>query len=141
MNGGFEQPVGIGIGGQIGAGICPPGTRCVGASAFGACLGTCVPTGTAQLPGGPQIIQPIIPGGGVPTGPVDPYTGKLVGKKRRRVNYSNQKALRRALRRATGYARQQKAIKKLAGEFAREFGPKRSRPRRDVIVPRHTQVR
>jgi hypothetical protein len=51
---------------------------------------------------------------------------------RRRMNYSNQKALRRALRRATGFARQNKAVRKAAGEFAREFGPKRSSPRRDV---------
>ena len=47
--------------------------------------------------------------------------------RRRRMNYSNQRALRRSLRRVTGYARQQKSIKKAAAEFAREFGPKRSR--------------
>lgn len=60
---------------------------------------------------------------------------------RRRMNYSNQKALRRALRRATGYARQQKAVRKAAQEFAREFGPKRrAAPRRDL--PRgHVHVR
>jgi hypothetical protein len=138
MNGGFEQPVGIGIGG-IGAGICPPGTRCVGASAFGACLGTCVPSGAASLPGGPQIIA-----GATPIGPIYGANGQVVAgvrPKRRRMNYSNQKALRRALRRATGYSRQQKAIRKVASEFAREFGPKTRRPRRDVVVPRHTQVR
>jgi hypothetical protein len=144
MNGGFEQPIGIGLPGVggVGIGICPPGTRCLGPSAGGVCLGTCVPS--QVIPGGPAIlpgqIQPIVPAGGVPTGRVDPYTGQLLRPKRRRMNYSNQKALRRALRRATGYARQQKAVKKAAAEFAREFGPKRARSRRDL--PRgHAHVR
>lgn len=101
----------------------------------------------------PRIIAPrpqvgVMPGGGgarifpgarTPTR-VDPATGMPV-RKRRRMNYSNQKALRRALRRASGYARQQKAVRKAASEFAREFGPKPRRARRDVIVPRHTVVR
>lgn len=52
--------------------------------------------------------------------------------RRRRMNFANQKALRRSLRRVTGYARQQKAIRKAASEFAREFGPKRRAPRRDL---------
>ena len=138
-NGGFQAPVGVGVGGGVGVGICPPGTRCIGAEAFGACLGTCVPT-TA---GGPVPILP--PGGGTAIGPVytDPTTGQTVAvgpKKRRRMNYSNQKALRRALRRATGYARQQKAVRKAASEFAREFGPKRRAPRRD-LGPGHRHVR
>lgn len=111
-----------------------------------------------QLIGGrpapqPRILAPrpqvgVMPGGaasrifpGRPTTPmrVDPVTGAVV-KKRRRMNYSNQKALRRALRRAGGYARQQKAVRKAASEFAREFGPKRRTPRRDL--PRgHIHVR
>jgi hypothetical protein len=134
MNGGFEQPIGIGLPGVggVGVGVCPPGTRCLGPSAAGVCFGTCV---QSQVIPGPQILPGqtgILPAGGVPTGTVDPYTGQVVKAKRRRMNYSNQKALRRALRRATGYARQQKAVKKAAAEFAREFGPKRSRPRRDL---------
>lgn len=142
MNGGFEQPIGIGIGSGVGVGICPPGTRCLGPSAAGICLGTCVqsqitPQQPYILPGQPA---PLIPAGGLPTGAVDPYTGQL-RRRRRKMNYSNQKALRRSLRRATGYARQQKAVRKAAQEFAREFGPKRSpRARRDL--PRgHTHVR
>jgi hypothetical protein len=138
MNGGFGQ---VGLGGGFalgGGGACPPGTYCKGVpieTPFGStCIGSCVPLGTVVQP--PQII----PAGGIPTGPVDQFTGQLARPKRRRMNYSNQKALRRALRRATGYARQQKAVKKAAAEFAREFGPKRSRPRRDL--PRgHGHVR
>jgi hypothetical protein len=142
MNGGFEAPIGLGLPGVggVGVGVCPPGTRCLGPSVAGVCLGTCV---QSQVLPGPNVLpgqQQIIPAGGVPTGTVDPYTGQLARPKRRRMNYSNQKALRRALRRATGYARQQKAVKKAAAEFAREFGPKRARSRRDL--PRgHTHVR
>ncbi len=76
-----------------------------------------------QLPRGrPGVAAPGVPG------------------RRRRMNYSNQKALRRSLRRVTGYARQQKAVRKAAQEFAREFGPKRRPSRRDL--PRgHVHVR
>lgn len=130
MNGGFETPIGLGIPGTpVGIGLCSPGYRCVGPSALGVCLGTCVPTGSVGGPYTPDYVQP-------PGQPGKPEVGGVVyGKlqpKRRRMNYSNQKALRRALRRATGYARQQKAVRKAAQEFAREFGPKRSRPRRDL---------
>ena len=138
MNGGFETPIGIGIPGTpVGAGVCPVGYTCIGPSVAGVCLGTCAPRGGAA---GPQILPP----GGQQIGPIyDPTTGQQVvmKKKRRRMNYANQKALRRALRRATGYSRQQKAVRKAAQEFAREFGPKRRTARRDVVVPRHTQVR
>lgn len=132
MDGGFQGASlggGFGIGG---GGACPPGTYCRGVpieTPLGStCIGSCVPltggtpyTPDVQLPGKPTVPKPPV------YGKLDPY-----GKKRRRMNYSNQKALRRALRRATGYARQQKAVKKAAQEFAREFGPKRSRPRRDL---------
>lgn len=79
-------------------------------------------------PGYPRIPLPGVPGAG---------QGRRVRRqpgegKRRRMNYNNQKALRRALRRATGFARQNKAVKKAASEFAREFGPKRSSARRDL---------
>lgn len=98
--------------------------------------------------GGPQVQPPAMPGSGFGPGPggitgVPGRRGRGRGrggqKKYKRMNYSNQKALRRALRRATGYARQQKAVKKAASEFAREFGPKRS-ARRD-LGPRHSHVR
>lgn len=138
MNGGFEAPIGLGLPGVggVGVGVCPPGTRCLGPSVAGVCLGTCVQSqvlpGAQILPGAPGI-GPIYENGPV-------VAGRVPGAKRRRMNYSNQKALRRALRRATGYARQQKAVKKAAAEFAREFGPKRSRSRRDL--PRgHGHVR
>ncbi len=135
-NGGFQSPIGIGIPGVggVGVGVCPPGTRCLGPSVAGVCLGTCV---QSQVLPGPNVLpgQQQITAGGVPTGTVDPVTGQVMRPKRRRMNYSN-----RALRRATGYARQQKAVKKAAAEFAREFGPKRSRSRRDL--PRgHGHVR
>lgn len=144
MNGGFEQPIGIGIPGTgIGAGICPTGTQCVGPTVAGICLGSCVTVPGAPAAGLPAILPPQVTP--TPTRQVytDPTTGQVVAvpKKRRRMNYSNQKALRRALRRATGYARQQKAVRKAAQEFAREFGPKTRRARRDVVVPRHTLVR
>jgi len=80
-----------------------------------------------------------LPGGGfIPT----PIPGRtLTGqKKRRRMNYQNQKAARRSIRRLTGMARQNKALRKAASEFAREFGPKRSAPRRD-LGRGHTHVR
>ncbi len=147
-NGGFEQPTGLGIPGtDIGAGVCPVGYQCIGPTVAGVCLGTCAPR-----PGGPGAPIPILPpqdpiygpGIGPPVGTrpgdrIDPATGQIVAR-RRRMNYSNQKALRRALRRATGYARQQKAVRKAAQEFAREFGPKRRTARRDL--PRgHVHVR
>jgi hypothetical protein len=100
--------------------------------------------GGGAAPAPPSVSMP---GGGLFRGLGPTTTRSLtvnaqgqVVRKRRRMNYSNQKALRRSLRRVTGYARQQKAIKKAAREFAREFGPKHH-ARRDVVVPRHTRVR
>lgn len=130
---GLDTPVGR-------LGICPPGTRCAGASGriLGQtfCLGGCVATP-------PQVLNglPVDPGQPRPPADWDPAMplGTPYAKKRKRMNYSNQKALRRALRRATGYARQQKSIRKAAGEFAREFGPKRS-ARRD-LGRGHTHVK
>lgn len=116
---------------------CPPGTHCggTGGRILGQtfCIGGCVP----DAPG-----LPIDPGQPQPRDPRDPAMplGRVVGAKRKRMNYSNQKALRRALRRATGYARQQKSIRKAAGEFAREFGPKSRRARRDLPA-HHEHVR
>jgi hypothetical protein len=110
----------------------------------------------AAISGGIRGIRggaPAMPGGGIPVpsglgrrtfsrpkggppgiGRIGEVIPEMIGQKpkRRRMNYSNQKALRRALRRATGYARQQKAVRKAASEFAREFGPKRKSPRRDL---------
>lgn len=90
-------------------------------------------------PSQPQIMAAAMPGGAMMMRQGkqrrSPLSGARLGKlepTRKRMNYSNQKALRRALRRATGYARQQKAVRKAASEFAREFGPRRSAPRRDV---------
>lgn len=90
-------------------------------------------------PRAPQIIAAARPGAGFGTFPAGRAISRGVSRaamglppSRRRMNYSNQKALRRALRRATGYARQQKAVRKAASEFAREFGPRRSAPRRDL---------
>jgi hypothetical protein len=101
--------------------------------------------GVGLIRGGPKPPAPIGPMPGRPPGfsgfagpkPLLPPPGAIramqgMAPKRRRMNYSNQKALRRALRRATGFARQNKAVRKAAGEFAREFGPKRSSPRRDL---------
>lgn len=126
MDGGFGD-VGLGLGNGS---PCPTGTYCKGvpiSTPIGStCLGSCVPYSGATLPGVPGT-----PG----IGPIYEGNGQVIvaGKrKRRRMNYSNQRALRRALRRATGYVRQQKAIRKAAGEFAREFGPKTRRPRRDL---------
>ena len=90
-------------------------------------------------PKAPPIIAQARPGLGFGGFPAGRAIGRGVSQaaamglpRRKRMNYSNQKALRRALRRATGYARQQKAVRKAASEFAREFGPRRSAPRRDV---------
>ena len=122
--------------------ICMPGSHCTGPSISGpfgtsACLGQCVAVAHPDQPG---IV-------GEPLGPpvMDPKTGRpvptpYVAPKRKRMNYGNQRALRRALRRATGYARQQKSIRKAAGEFAREFGPKTRRARRDLPAG-HTHVK
>lgn len=68
----------------------------------------------------------------IPSTPMPTRYGVGGVRRRRRMNYGNQRALRRSLRRVTGYARQQKAIRKAASEFAREFGPRRSSPRRDL---------
>ena len=95
-----------------------------------------------QVPGLPPLYAyrgPPRPGAPPRAVTVDPVTGEVKAR-RRRMNYANQRALRRSLRRVTGYARQQKSVRKAAQEFAREFAPKRRAPRRDL--PRgHIHVR
>jgi hypothetical protein len=56
LTGGQDMPNGyepwIGVGGW-GVGVCPPGQRCIGGTAGGLCLGTCVPSAVG---GGPEIL-------------------------------------------------------------------------------------
>ncbi|UCC72599.1 MAG: hypothetical protein JSV86_19925 [Gemmatimonadota bacterium] len=124
-------------------------------------IGGAVKTVGGFLPGPAGIIAraaggilggaPTMPGGAMPIGPAARKAttagteaairaARGLGPKRKRMNYANQKALRRSLRRVTGYARQQKAVRKAAQEFAREFGPKRRAARRD-LGPGHRHVR
>lgn len=124
-----------GIGKVVGAVLPGPiGTigRIIGGSGGG---GSPAPPSVA-MPGGA-----LFRGLGPTSMPAQTYAGAGYPRKRRRMNYTNQKALRRSLRRVTGYARQQKAVRKAASEFAREFGPKRRSAKRDYVVPRHTVVR
>lgn len=71
----FQPPIGPTIPGTpIGAGVCPPGTRCVGPSVTGPwgvgfCLGTCSPYDSSPLP------QPLPqPDPSTPIAPPTPYS-------------------------------------------------------------------
>lgn len=140
--GGLVKGIGKVLGGV--AKVAAPVLGGVVGGAPGALLGGLVRRVTQrQVPAAPSIQVPQIMAGYRP-GVRGPGMVPGVGaepKKRRRMNYANQRALRRSLRRVTGYARQQKAVRKAAQEFAREFGPKRRHtPRRDL--PRgHIHVR
>jgi hypothetical protein len=59
---GYEPWIGVG---GYGVGICPPDYKCIGGSAGGVCLGTCVPS---ALPG-PSIL-PALPDTGRQVGPI-----------------------------------------------------------------------
>ena len=96
---------------------CPAGTRCVGASSDGMCLGSCVqmtgglPTG---LPGGACMTgfhlnksRYVTRGGGTSKYPpaLLLHEKHSTCVKTRRLNVGNARALRRALRRARGFAK------------------------------------
>lgn len=100
---------------------------------------------TAQMPVLVKSQVPImgIPGlpptsTGLPPGTTVNAAGQLV-RKRRRMNPANPKALRRAMRREEAFVKM--ARRALKGSKYTVSTRGSSRSRRDVIVPRHTQVR
>lgn len=102
-----------------------------------------VNTGAIQFPGGPIPIlgssQLGPPGVGVTAPGYKVNKQGMVVKARRRMNPANPKALRRAMRREEAFVRMARRSLKGSKYTISTRGSRRSR--RDVIVPRHTQVR
>lgn len=63
-----------------------------------------------------------LPGAGFRTGGGFPMAGGMAGRKRRRVNPTNVKALRRALRRVEGFIKIEKRVDKIVARAARSHG-------------------
>jgi len=101
---------GLGLGGPLGAGIAAVARGRGRAPAFRPPGGTQVPV--VRQPGVRAAISRVIPGGS--TGLVVAPDG-TVRRKRRRMNYLNQKALRRSTRRVDGFVREAKTALKNTG--------------------------
>lgn len=67
---------------------------------------------------------------------VDPMTGQPVAYRRRRMNPSNPRALRRSIRRVVGFGRLASRSKRAIGKAASALGVNRGRSRRSSWPPR-----
>ena len=117
--------------------VCPPGTACTGTSYDGFCAGTCAPTGGmavvptggamgAACPRGFHMNKSayVTRGGGTSHWPqslqVHPRGSTCV--RTRRMNVGNARALRRALRRVSGFAKLVKRSRRAVARAASAVG-------------------